>query len=107
MLSTIVTYKHPNGKKTECDMYEVIPNITVKFASGSRVNSGLKLLYRSARHESYEHEPGIRDTSISICKFKGEICIGVTERVSASFYDKADKRCYMITVYINVQDLLC
>ena len=78
----------------------------VQFASRSRVNGGLRLLYRSACHAAYVHEPDIRDATIKMCIFKGETFIGISKRVAASFYDKADKRLYMKTTYITSKYLI-
>lgn len=72
----------------------------VQFASRSCVNSGLWLLHRSAHHTTYVHAPDVRDATIKVCRFKVEICIGISKRVANLFHIKADKRSYMTTTYI-------
>ena len=84
LLGVLVTYNTLKTEKRLYNVHKVMPEIMVRFASGSRANGGLRLLHRSARHGTYVHEPDIRDATIKVCKYNNEICIGIRKRVAAS-----------------------
>ena len=96
-----------SGKKTEwmkdAAVYDALPSLFIKFASGSRVDSGHRLLMRCVRHAFDSRAPSLDNQSASLILHEGSVGIQLNAAIPASM----KKQVYECGVVATAKDILC
>ena len=105
LFASLVTFE--SGKKTEwkkdAAVYDALPSLFIKFASGSRVDSGHRLLMRCVRHAFDSRAPSLDNQSASLILHEGSVGIQLNAAIPASM----KKQVYECGVVATAQDILC
>lgn len=95
------------GKKTEWikdpAIYDALPSLFVKFASGSRVDSGYRLLMRCVRHAFDSRAPSLDKQTAMLILHQGEVGIHLNADIPASM----KKKVYQTGTVATAKDILC
>ena len=95
------------AKKTEWDkdhaVYDSLPDIFIRFAHKSRVDSGFRLLMRCVRHAFDNKTPPLEGNTAMLIAHGGEIGIRLDAFIPASMRQKF----YQTGIVVTTLDLLC
>ena len=95
------------GKKTEWikdpAIYDALPSLFVKFASGSRVDSGYRLLMCCVRHAFDSRASSVEEQTAMLIMHKGDIGIHLNAAIPASM----KKQVYQTGTVATAKDILC
>lgn len=95
------------GKKTEWikdpAIYDALPSLFIKFASGSRVDSGYRLLMRCVRHAFDSRAPSLEEQTAMLVLHQGDVGIHLNADIPASM----KKKVYQTGTVATAKDILC
>lgn len=96
-----------SGKKTEwikdAAVYDTLPALFIKFADGSRVDSGYRLLMRCIRHAFDSKTPSLDKNTAMLILHQGDVGIHLNANIPASM----EKKVYQTGIAVTSTDILC
>ena len=96
-----------SGKKTEwikdSAIYDVLPSLFLRFASGSRIDSGYRILMRCVRHAFDSRAPSLDQHTAMLILHQSDIGLHLNAAIPASM----KKKVYQTGIVVTAKDIIC